>query len=388
MILASLRFAFRSLLRSPGFTLLAVITLGLGAQRELGRKFPPREDVRGNVHVVILSQRWWQPRFGSAHDLIGRMIRIDGRPHEVVGVLPGWFNEWRPLGAFDFFRPLALDQQKSSDRRTTFLRLLGRRHDGLSEADATGFIVNFGARLAKDFPEVNAGAVWHPVALNGTAFPKNALALLALLIGLSAFVLLIACSNLANLLLARTMARAREFAVRAALGASRFQLFRPLLNESLLVGVAGGVWSIIVARWGADWISARTLSENGERFTFSFDGHVFVWAFAASAITAVAFGLAPALFALRLNVNDTLKSGARGMTGGRGHQRFRHALIVGQFALAMVLLAGAALYVGAFNELSNSRGGWETSRLVTGTFCLSTARAWESDKIYNFHRFT
>ena len=360
----------------------------LGVQPQLGRNFLPREDVAGNDHVVILSQRCWQRRFGSAHDIIGRMIRIDGQPHEVVGVLPGWFNEWRHLGSFDFFRPLALDQQKSSDRRTTFLRLLGRPHDGLSEADATGFLANFGARLAKDFPEVNAGAVWHPVALNGTAFPKNALALLALLIGLSAFVLLIACSNLANLLLARTMARAREFAVRGALGASRFQLLRPLLNESLLLAVAGGVCSIIVARWGADWISARTLSENGERFTFSFDWHVFVWAFAASAITAVAFGLAPALFALRLNVNDTLKSGARGTTGGRGHQRFRHALIVGQFALAMVLLAGAALYIRAFNELSNSRGGWESERLVTGTVILPTASYADPDKINTFHRLT
>src|SRR3954468_5929308 len=360
----------------------------LGVQPQLGRNFLLREDVAGSDHVVILSQRCWQQRFGSARDGIGRTIRIDGQAHEVVGVLPGWFNEWGHLGGFDFFRPLALDQQKSSDRRTTFLRLLGRPHDGLSEADATGFIVNFGARLARDFPEVNAGAVWRPVSLNGTAFPKNALALLALLIGLSAFVLLIACSNLANLLLARTMARAREFAVRGALGASRFQLLRPLINESVVLAIAGGVCSILVARWGADWISSRTLSENGERFTFAFDWHVFAWAFAAAAITAIAFGLAPALFALRLNVNDTLKSSARGTTGGPGQQRFRNGLIVGQFALAMVLLAGAALYIRAFNELSNSRGGWESERLVTGTVVLPTASYGDPEKINAFHRLT
>src|SRR3954454_8842292 len=342
----------------------------LGVQPQLGRNFLPREDEAGSDHVVILSQRCWQQRLGSARDIIGRTIRIDGHPLEVVGVLPGWFNEWRHLGAFYFFRPLAFDQQKSSDRRSTFLRLLGRRHDRMSEADATGFIVNFGARLARDFPEVNAGAVWCPVSLNGTAFPKNALALLALLIGLSALVLLIACSNLANLLLARTMARAREFAVRGALGASRLQLLRPLINESLLLALAGGICSVVVARWAADWLSLRTVSENGERFTFAFDWHVFVWAFAASIVTALAFGLAPALFALRLNVNDTLKSGARGMTGGRGHQRFRHGLIIAQFALAMVLLAGAALYIRAFNELSNSRAGWESESLITGTVIL------------------
>lgn len=479
---SNLRFAFRALLRSPGFTFLAIITLGLGigantamfsivnsvllkplpypkseqlqrldrvtpqnpagrvspadyldlqreaegygeigayalgdtslsepgqpaevvralritanlltvlrVQPQLGRNFLAREDVAGNDHVVILSQRCWQQRFGSARDIIGRSIRIDGQPHEIVGVLPAWFNDWRHFGAFDFFRPLALDQQKSSDRRSTILRLIGRRHDRLSEADATGFIENFGARLAKDFPEVNAGTSWHAIALNGTAFPKNALALLALLIGLSGFVLLIACSNLANLLLARTMARAREFAVRGALGASRLQLLRPLINESLVLAAAGGVCSMLVARWGADWISARTLSENGERFTFAFDWHVFLWAFVASIITAVAFGLAPALFALRLNVNDTLKSGARGMTGGRGHQRFRQALIIGQFALAMVLLAGAALYTRAFNDLSNSRGGWESDRLVTGTVILPSAAYGDSERINAFHRLT
>jgi predicted permease len=481
-MLSSLRFAARSLIHSPGFTLLAIITLGLGigantamfslinsillkplpypqseqlqrldrvtpqnpqgrvsaadyldlrremegygdigayalgdtslsepgqpaevvralritsnlfsvlrVQPQLGRNFLPKEDVPGNDRVVILSQRCWQQRFGAARDIIGRSIRVDGQPHEVVGVLPSWFNEWRHLGPYDFFRPLALDQQKSSDRRTTFLRLIGRRHDKLSEADATGFIANFGTRLAKDFPEVNAGTSWHAIALNGTAVPKDVLGLLALLIGLSAFVLLIACSNLANLLLARTMARAREFAVRGALGASRLQLLRPLVNESLLLALAGGVCSVVVARWAADWLSLRTVSENGERFNFAFDWHVFGWAFVASAITAVAFGLAPALFALRLNVNDTLKSGARGTTGGRGHQRFRHGLIVGQFALAMVLLAGAAMYARAFDELSNTRGGWESSRVVTGTMVLSSSTYADPEKINTFHRLT
>src|SRR3954471_15911810 len=372
----------------PALRISANLLSVLRVQPQLGRNFLAREDVAGNDHVVILSQRCWQQRFGSARDIIGRSIRVDGQPHEIVGVLPAWFNDWRHLGAFDFFRPLALDQQKSSDRRSAILRLLGRRHDNLSEADATGFIANFGARLAKDFPEVNAGTSWHAIALNGTAFPKNALALLALLIGLSAFVLLIACSNLANLLLARTMARAREFAVRGALGASRLQLLRPLINESLLLALAGGVCSVLVARWGADWISARTLSENGERFTFAFDWHVFGWAFAAAAITALAFGLAPALFALRLNVNDTLKSGSRGMTGGRGHARFRSLLIVGQFALAMVLLSGAALYIRAFDELNNSRGGWSSDHLVTGTVVLPSASYGDPERINTFHRLT
>src|SRR5205814_1872052 len=121
---------------------------------------------------------------------------------------------------------------------------------------------------------------------------------------------------------------------------------------------------------------------------FAFDWHVFGWAFAASLVTAAAFGLAPALFAMRLNVNDTLKSGARGMTGGRGHQRFRHGLIVGQFALAMVLLAGAALFARGLNELNNSRAGWQSDRVVTGTVVLPSAGYPDPERITAFHRVT
>src|SRR5664279_4825658 len=230
----------------------------LRVQPQLGRDFLPREDLPGNDRVAIISQRCWQQRFGGRHDVIGRVIRIDGEPHEIVGVLPAWFNDWRHLGPFDFFRPLALDQQKSADRRGTIIRPIGRRDDKLSHAEAAGFIANFGARLAADFPEVNAGSTWRAIPLNGTAMPNRALILMAMLIGLSGFVLLIACSNLANLLLARTMARAREFAVRSALGASRAQLLRPLIAESVLLAIAGGACSVLVARWAADWLSTRS----------------------------------------------------------------------------------------------------------------------------------
>ncbi len=360
----------------------------LRVRLQLGRDFLPQEDIAGNDHVLIISQRCWQQRFGGKYDVIGRTIRVDGEPHEIIGVLPAWFNEWRHLGGIDLFRPLALDQEKAADRRSTILRLIGRRSDKLSRAETDGFIANFGARLATDFPEVNAGSTWHPVPLNRTVMPKDGPAMLAMLIGLSGFVLLIGCSNLANLLLARTMARAREFAVRAALGASRAQLLRPLIAESLLLALTGGACAIVVAQWCVDWLSVRSTNENGERIVFAFDWHVLDWAFAASLVTALAFGLAPALFALRLKVNDTLKSGARGMTGGRGHQRFRHGLIIAQFALAMVLLAGAALYIRGLDELNRARGGWQSEHLVTGTVVLPGGTYSDAEKINSFHRLT
>ena len=357
----------------------------LGVQPQLGRDFLPREQLPGNDRVVIISQRCWQNRFGARTDVIGRTLRVDGEPHEVIGVLPAWFNDWRHFGPYDFFRPLAFDQQKSSDRRTTNLRLIGRRASHVSASAASGLIANFGSRLDADFPEVNDGSTWRTAPLNETVMSKSGRTMVAMLIGLSAFVLLIGCSNLANLLLARTMARAREFAVRAALGASRMQLLRPLIAESLLLALAGGGFSIVVAGWVTDWLSSKTVGDNGERVAFVFNWPVFAWAFGAALITAIAFGLAPALFALRLNVNETLKSSGRGMTGGRGHKRFRQALIVGQFALAMVLLAGAALFIRGLNELNNSREGWRSEHVVTGTVVLPAA-SYGPDKIASFHR--
>src|SRR3989454_2895374 len=203
-----------------------------------------------------------------------------------------------------------------------------------------------------------------------------------MLLGLSGLVLLIACSNLANLLLARTMARAREFAVRSALGASRANLLRPLFAESLLLAFAGGFLTIDFTMWTNDWV--RSVGEGD--LVCAVDWRVLGWAFGACLFTAVAFGVAPALFALRLDLNQTLKSGGRGTTGDKGHQRFRNGLIVGQFALALVLLAGAALLVRGIRELNDRHYGWEPGNLVTGRLLLPTATYPGDKEITDFQR--
>jgi predicted permease len=374
----------RSILVTPNF----LSTLGMRPQ--LGRDFQPREGLPGNDRVLILSQRYWQSRFGGRTDIIGRTVRVNGAPREIVGVLPASFDDWRHLGWVDLVSPLALDDGQSADRSATTLQLIGRRSGAIPRAEADGFIANFGARLATDFPAANAGSTWRTIPLNDAKLGAGGgpTGTLAMLIGLSGFVLLIACSNLANLLLARTMARAREFAVRSALGASRTQVLRPLIAESLLLALAGGASALLVAIWVGDWLDARSTAYNGDRAVFALDGWVLGWALAASLVTALAFGLAPALFALRLNVNDTLKSGARGTTGGRGHQRFRHLLIIGQFALAMVLLAGAGLFIRGLDDLNHRHAGWESERLVTGTVILPAAGYPDADRITAFHRLT
>src|SRR6266404_6069703 len=310
----------------------------LGIQPQLGRAFHPKEAVFGNHRVLVISDRMWRNRFGSDARIIGRAVRIDGEAHQIVGVLPATFNDWRHLGPIDVFRPLGLSEKERTDRRATWVRLVGRRAGNLTRAQTDGFIANFGRRLAADFPAENAGTTWRTLPLNVAVAPDNGPGILGMVIGLSGLVLLIACSNLANLLLARTMARARELAVRSALGASRARLLLPLFLESLLLAFAGGICAIYLATWTNEWLKSA-----GQDLVLAIDWRTLGWAFGACLFTAVAFGVAPALFALRLDLNSTLKSGARGVTGDRSHQRFRRVLIVAQFALAMVLLAGAAL---------------------------------------------
>lgn len=360
----------------------------LGIAPQLGRDFRPGEDTPGRDRVVILSQRTWINRFGGRPDVIGRTLRIDGEPHEIIGVLPAAFNDWRHLGMVDFFRPLAFTAEQATDRLTPSLRIIVRRTPAHSRAETAGFIAAFGARLAAAFPEANAGSTWRTVSLQATVVDRQGPIMMKMLIGLSGFVLLIACSNLANLYLARTMARAREFAVRAALGASRAQLLRPLIAESLLLSLAGGACALILALWFRDWSAVRSTGENGEQVFFAIDGRVLGWAFAASLVTALAFGLAPALFALRLDLNTTLKSGGRGATGSRAHQRFGRVLIIGQFALAMVLLAGAGIFIRGLHDLNHRRTGWESERLVTGTLLLPSAHYAGPEAIAAFHRLT
>jgi putative ABC transport system permease protein len=358
----------------------------LGTTPELGRSFRPDEEIPGNHRVLIISHRYWQNRFGGDAAIIGRTVRVDGEPYEIVGVLPATFSDWRHLSWVDVFRTLGLSETEARDRNSTGLRLVGRRSPTITRAQADAFIAGLGRRLARDFPAANAESSWRTVPIDDSFLDKDGQPIIQMLVGLSGFVVLIACSNLANLLLARTMARAREFAVRAALGASRSQTLRPLFLESLLLAVAGGVCAVLVALWTFDWFAVVSAGDNGVGVALTLDWRVLGWALGACLVTALVFGVAPAHFVHGLDLNTTLKSGSRGTTASRGHQRFRQVLVVGQFALAMVLLAGAALFVRGLHEINNRRHGWESNRLVTGTIVLPTTTYPGDTEITNFQR--
>ncbi|HUP65934.1 MAG TPA: ABC transporter permease [Thermoanaerobaculia bacterium] len=373
----------------PGLRISANLFSVLGMEPGLGRSFRPEEETPGNHRVLIISHRYWQNRFGGDADIIGRQVRVDGEPFQIVGVMPENFSDWRHLSFINLYRPLALDDEEKNDRSTIWLRLVGRRSDAIPPARAGEFIASVGKRLAEDFPVENAESNWHTVPIGKSWVEASAAGVMTMLVGLSGFVLLIACSNLANLLLARTMARAREFAVRGALGASRARLLLPLLIESLLVALAGGALAVFVASWTFDWIAVASGGDSGNvGVVLTLDWRVLGWLFGVSLFTAVAFGVVPAMFAQRLDLNSTLKSGSRGSTADRGHQRFRQFLIVGQFVLAMVLLAGAGLFIHGLHELNNRRHGWESDNLVTGTVLLPAATYGTDEKIRDFQRLT
>lgn len=371
---------------TAGLRVSADLFSTLRTEPHLGRSFGPEEEVLGRHRVLVISHRLWQNRFGGDGRLIGRMVRVDGEPHEIVGVLPAGLNDWRHLGPYDVFRPLAVTEKEATDRGAAWVRLVGRRSGTLSPQQAQAFIADFGRRLAADFPGPNAGSTWRTLPIYETVIPEGAAGVVAMLVGLSGFVLLIACSNLANLLLARTVARSRELAVRAALGASRLRLLRPIFIESLLLALAGGFFAVQVAMWTHDWLNAFATFESGDPLIFSLDWRILGWAFLACVATALAFGLAPALFALRLDLNGALKSGSRGSTAGRGHKRFRQVLITGQFAFAMVLLTGAALFLRGLHQWNSRDFGWQSEHLVTGTILLPPSTYPGGKEITDFQR--
>jgi putative ABC transport system permease protein len=352
----------------------------------LGRGFHPNEEIVGRDGVVILSHALWQRRFAGDAAVIGHSVRLDGRTREIVGVLPAGRDSGRMTERFGAYLPLSFGSAERNDRSQRSLNIVGRRASTVSVAQGNAFVSAFGASLATDHPAENAGSTWRSESLfDVTASSSGGRMMLAMLLGLSGFVLLIACSNLANFFLARTLARTHELAVRASLGASRFQLLQPLALESLLLVIGGAGAALLVGQWGGNWLNAWTTADS-PRILFPLDWRVLGYTLGAALGTTLFFGLGPALFALRLNPQRNLKQGVRGTTVGPGHRRLRHVLIIGQFAMAMVLLAGAGFLQRGGYILLQKDLGWDVDRVVQGTFDLPAARYPGDDEILAFQR--
>lgn len=350
----------------------------LGIQPMLGRTFTVDEDRPGRDNVVILSHGFWLRRFAGDPNILGRLLRLDGEPVMVIGVMSAWFHDRRVGGAVDVWRPLVFTDTQRQKRDDNWLLSIARLKPGVSLTQAQAEMDSLATKLGQAYPESNSevGLRLVPLAESGN---ENGRRVIWLTMSLAGFVLLIACANLSNLQLARMTMRAREFAIRSALGARRGRLLRQLLTESLLLAVLGGLLGLLLAKWGNELLSRQIFNDDEIGMALRLNLKVLGFAFAASTLAGLVFGLVPAWLASRTDVNSVLKQGSRGTTGDRSQHRLRHALVVAEVALALVLLAGAGLVVRGLQRFTVRDPGWQADGLTLGYLSLPDSKYGSSD---------
>jgi putative ABC transport system permease protein len=334
----------------------------LGARPALGRVFRPEEDVPNAPRVVVLGHGLWTRRFGGDRTIIGRSITLGGEPHEVIGVMPEGF---RPavLPQAELWRPRRLNTANPS-RGAVVLRVVARIADGqtLDQARSSADVLSKRLELAN--PDTDTGARLNIVPLHEQIVGDVRRGLLVLL-GAVGFVLLIACVNIANLLLARASGRGREIAVRMALGAMRGRVIRQLLTESILLASLGGMLGILLGVWGVSALVALAPGGAPRLDEVGLDGTVLAFAAGLTLVTGIIFGLVPALQVSRPELTPALREGARGSAGPAGH-RARRSLIVAEVALALVLLIGSGLFLRTFLRLQSVDLGFNPENVLAG----------------------
>jgi predicted permease len=332
-----------------------------GVAPRYGRDFLPEEDAKGSQqHVVILSHAFWQREFGGDLKLLGQTITLDEASFTVIGVMPPGFKVTEES---DFFVPLALNPMASRGRNLRFLSVVGRMNPGVTLPQAQAELEVIARQLENQYPDTNKGYGVSILPLQEQIVGKLRPALLVL-IGAVAFVLLIACANVANLTLTRAVLRQKEIAIRLAIGAGRARLIRQLLTESALLSLAGGILGLMLAAWGVDLFRTFGPPDIPRRDEIAIDGAVLLFTLCVSLFTGLLFGLAPAWKVSRADLTRALNQGGKGSTAGEGHRRYRGALIVSEIALAVILLTGAGLLIKSFSRLLQIDPGFNSSRLL------------------------
>lgn len=355
----------------------------LGLPMKLGREFLSEEDAHGRNRVIVLSHGFWLSHFGGDPKVIGQTVRLDGEANVIIGVAPEAASDPRTIGKPEIYRPLALTTEETADRVDHAYDLIARFHSGATAAQIETRFAAVATSLATSDPAEFEGRTLRAVSLRPD-LRGTGRQIIFTLIGLSGFVLLIACANLANLSLARAIARGREFAIRGALGASRAQLVRPLVFECTLLALLGGGLGLMVCTWTNFWM-AREFSVSGTDFAFVTDWKLLVYGFGISLATGLCFGVAPAWVTAHVPVNDALKRGTLNSTGSRGQNRFRQVLIAGQFALALVLLSGAVFFARGLTQILNRDSGWNPAPLLRGILVLPGSRYPDAASMMRFY---
>jgi putative ABC transport system permease protein len=343
----------------------------LGQKPILGRDFLPEDEIPGAPPVAILSYSLWDKRYGKDASIVGRTVRINAVPTAVIGVMaksldfPRETHLWKPY----------IPDAGAHNRGARDLNVFGRLADGTPLPAAQAELATIAGRLAGQYPDTNKETTFAVRRFNEISVPGQVRTVFLAMLGAVGFVLLIACANVANLLLGRAVARTREMSIRAALGAGRWRVIRQLLAESLILSVAGGVIGFFIAQWGTRAFDAAVIP-NGKPtwIDFSLDYRAFAYLGVITLASAVVFGLAPALRLSRLDVNSGLKDGTMGSgSGGRGRY-LSSVLVVVEMTLAVVLLAGAGLMIRSFLNAYRTPAGFDTARILTLRLDPSTAK--------------
>lgn len=359
----------------------------LGAEPLLGRMVLPEDDRPEANRVVVMSHGLWQRRFGGDPRIIGQTLTLNGDAYTVVGVLRPDF-QFIHLGTAALWTPFAFNAQQASARDARSLYDVGRLKPNVTLEQAQAELNTISDRLAQSYPETNREWGARIVTLQDevTRFYR---APFLILLGAVGFVLLIACANVANLLLTRTAGRGREMAVRTALGAGRWRLVQQLATESVLLALLGGAAGLLLAAWGIDLILASIPSEMRNfvpRYReIGINGKLLAFTFLVSLVASLIFGLVPALQASHPDLNEALKEGGGKTTGGVGNRRLRGLLIVSEVALALILLVGASLMVKSFIRLQQVDPGFDAENVLTTQIDLPRAKYTDNNQITAFY---
>ena len=371
-----------------GFRVSSTFFDVMGMKPELGRGFLPSEDVRGNNFVVVLSQGFWQRRLAGDPNILGKSIQLGSRAYAVVGVLPPEFPSvlsLDPRKPADLYTPLAYDASLPyACRDCRHLRAIARLKDAVSISLAQAEMNQISENLFRQYPAEYsaAGVTFTPLK---DYLVGDVSAVLWALLGSVGFVLLIACVNVANLLLGWAARRRREVAVRAALGAPRSRMIRQFLTESLLLSLLGGTFGLFLAWSGVALLQQLRLGNLPRLQNVQIDSWTLAFTFGISVLTGLAFGLAPAFRASKFNLTETLKEGGK-ITAGRERHRFRNLLVVSDVALALLLLTGAGLVMKSFVRLLEVKPGFDSAHTLTLGISLWGPKATDAQAVAFYHQ--
>lgn len=335
-----------------------------------GRNFQPEEEQVGSQRVTLISYDYWQSRFGGDESVVGQELSLNGQSTRVIGVLPPHFEFPLSSREASIWTTVAGEGNNLKERGAHVLLVLGRLKQGVTLEAAQADITTIAGNLAQEYPRTNRNTTAYVVSAHEQIVGRDTRRALWLLLGAVGFILLIACTNTANLLLVRASTRQKEIAIRAALGASRWRIARALFVESMILSLLAGAAGLFLSVWGMAVIKHYAADQLPRISEVRISSSVLFFTFALSVLTGVLFSLVPTLKASRPDVNEVLKSSSKSSTSGRNLRLWRNSLVVSEIALSLILLVGAGLMIKSFAQLTNVPPGFDPNNVLTGRISL------------------